>query len=328
MTNITKLTDKEFEKRIDNLTRLDASNHGRTHYLETFLKEQDKLSSQFAAEGIHFINDSKQQLNRKKNVKPIIIEESQTTSSIATAEQIYREAREKRRYELDDCACLVIGPKKYPETKEKIDKCEDVVKLKELLKNLQKLRNGECGFSTVKECRIVEKLILKRLTILKRILKQQKHQSTHQLNKKWLPQFDKEDYATFAQYLTTIALSPFRGIQLLFDLYIEDLTILKGVVLSFFAFTSLFVAFVSCYKIKYAFIKHFDPSYYSAWSGNDMPWMLLLVIWLLPFILHIGLKIVIPIFMLFIILLVGFEVVTGDASFTNMFLHMLNSPVK
>lgn len=109
---------------------------------------------------------------------------------------------------------------------------------------------------------------------------------------------------------------PFVFVYELFKTYVEDITILKGFVLFFFALTTLFCGWLAFEKGVYEvcvmlnMIPPFD-------EHIGVTWLHVVVIWLAPFLLHIGLKILIPLLMFFVIALVLIVLITGDQSIVD-----------
>jgi len=215
-----RLTNAEFNQKVDLLKKMDTNNNGATHYLKSFLSEQDLLAA-------------KAEQRKKATHKT----------------HISREERELKQI------------LKHKPVKKEIVKC-------------------------------------KQPNIIKSIL-----------------------------------LFPYTVVYEFFEWYIEGMTWVKGLVLTAFAFTTIFcgwIAFLKTMELICDSISLYTPLNVSSPFENAdyFPWITLLVVWLLPFLIHFLGKYVIVFIPVLVIFLVIFQLVIGDDFLTKAFLLMLDSFIK
>jgi len=133
---------------------------------------------------------------------------------------------------------------------------------------------------------------------------------------------------SFCDLTKDILTSPFTLVQNFFKWYIEDITLLKGITLFFFMFTTIFcgwIAFLKLTELFCIFVSCYTPFYVlSPFDSADyFPWIVLGVVWVLPFLIHFFGKYVFVWIPLVVIGLVLIELLIGDSMFTDAFIALI-----
>jgi len=122
---------------------------------------------------------------------------------------------------------------------------------------------------------------------------------------------------------------PFRIIYDFFEWYIGHITLLKGITLCFFGLTTIFCGWLAFLKVTEAIciaLTHYTPlTIIMPFDSADyFPWMLLAVVWVLPFILHFFGKYLIVWIPIAVIGLALFQLLIGDDFLTQAFFALLD----
>lgn len=130
-------------------------------------------------------------------------------------------------------------------------------------------------------------------------------------------------------FIKRIVTLPFRLVYEFFEAYISNITLLKGITLVFFAFTTIFcgwiaflkmtelICFLICVYTPFYVLTPFDTAEYFSW-------ILLGVVWVLPFIIHFFGKYLLVWIPVAVIGLVAIELLLGDDFLTQAFFKLLD----
>ncbi len=130
-------------------------------------------------------------------------------------------------------------------------------------------------------------------------------------------------------FLTDIIYFPFRLIYGFFEWYVGGMTLLRGITLAFFGLTTVFCGWIAF--LKFADLFCFTMSVYTPFymispfeSADYFPWILLCVVWVLPFLIHFFGKYLFVWIPIVVIGLVFFELLIGDPFLTNAFIALID----
>lgn len=134
---------------------------------------------------------------------------------------------------------------------------------------------------------------------------------------------------SFSDFIKGIITSPFHLIYGFFEWYIDGMTLLRGITLAFFGLTTIFCGWIAF--LKFADLFCFTMSIYTPFymispfeSANYFPWILLSVVWILPFLIHFFGKYLFVWIPVVIIGLVFFELLIGDPFLTDAFIALID----
>ena len=225
-----RLTDEEFNRKVELYTQFDKQNEGATTYLKTFLEEQDRLE--------HKLNDT-------AYVEPC-----------------------KPRWQID------------------LDKAKEEGDPNSIVD--QRILDAEFGTG------------------------------------------DKEkSNFSFSGLIKGILTSPFRLVYDFFEWYVNGMTLMRGVTLVFFAFTTIFCGWIAFLKFAELFcilVSVYTPLYVITPfdSADYFSWMLLAVVWVLPFLINLFGKYFFVWIPLTVIGLVFIELLIGDPFLTDAFIAAID----
>ena len=145
----------------------------------------------------------------------------------------------------------------------------------------------------------------------------------------------KKDKPSFSisGFLKGIIFFPIHIVYDFFEWYVDSMTLMKGITLFFFALTTIFCGWIAFLKVTEAFcifmclhtpffmITPFD-------SADYFPWILLAVVWVLPFLLHLFGKYVFVLIPIVVLALVAIELIIGDPFLTDAFIALLDGLMK
>ena len=177
-------------------------------------------------------------------------------------------------------------------------------------------------------------------TIRKKRKKRKYNKADHELGI-WLKEFHKkydkkpvdiEKQPTdklIINIIKKVLCSPFTAIYGFFEWYIEHMTFVKGIVLCAFTFSTIFCGWIAFLKTTTLICRLITTNtqlvVISPFESADyFPWMLLLVVWLLPFLIHFLGKYVIVFLPIVVIILVFVELILQDDFLTKAFFALID----